>query len=39
MMREQDAGKAVEIEQSLEPIAGSYSVLPMDVNTFAPGPG
>jgi len=34
LTREQDARKAAEIEQWLESIAGSYSVLPMDANAF-----
>jgi len=32
--REQDPGKAEEIEAWLELVAGSYNVLPMDATTF-----
>ncbi len=34
MTREQDPGKAREIEGWLEQVSGSYNVLPMDAGTF-----
>jgi len=34
LTREQNAAKAAEIEQWLELVVGSYSVLPMDASTF-----
>lgn len=34
MTREQDAGKAAEIEAWLEQVAGAYNVLPMDAPAF-----
>jgi predicted nucleic acid-binding protein len=34
LTREQDPGKAEEIEAWLELVAGAYNVLPMDVATF-----
>lgn len=34
LTREQDAGKASEIEAWLELVAGAYNVLPMDAATF-----
>ncbi len=34
LTREQDAAKAAEIEQWLELVAQSYSVIPMDAGTF-----
>lgn len=34
LTREQDAGKASEIEAWLELLAGAYNVLPMDAATF-----
>ncbi len=34
LTREQDAGKAREIEAWLELVAGAYNVLPMDAATF-----
>lgn len=34
MTREQDPGKAREIEGWLEQVSGSYNVLPMDTGTF-----
>lgn len=34
LTREQDAGKAAEIEQWLELVAASYNVLPMDAEAF-----
>lgn len=34
LTREQDAGKAEEIEAWLELVAGAYNVLPMDAATF-----
>lgn len=34
LTREQDESKAAEIEQWLELVSGSYSVIPMDASTF-----
>lgn len=34
LTREQDAAKAAEIEQWLELVSGSYSVIPMDADAF-----